>query len=96
MALRACSVSFVGISGVRHSVDVTAETLYEAAALALSLFRQSEWADQLAPGTELRVTVKAPETTHTVTAAQIRRWCDGVAISPDEKLKRNRVKSLIG
>jgi len=27
---------------------------------------------------------------------QIRRWCDGVAVSPDEVLKRNRVRSLIG
>jgi hypothetical protein len=28
--------------------------------------------------------------------AQIRRWCDGVAISPDELQKRKRVKELIG
>jgi hypothetical protein len=70
--------------------------LYEAAAVALSVFRESDWADQIAPGTELRVTVKAPETTHSVTAAQIRRWCDGVAVSPDEVLKRNRVRALIG
>ena len=84
------------MSGIRHSVDVTAETLYEAAALALSVFRESEWADQIAPGTELRVTVKAPETAHSVTAMQIRRWCDGVAVSPDEVLKRNRVRALIG
>jgi hypothetical protein len=40
--------------------------------------------------------MKNPETKHTVTAIQIRRWCDGVAVSPDEVLKRNRVRSLIG
>ena len=38
---------------MRHSVEVTAETLYETAALALSVFRQSEWADQISFGTEL-------------------------------------------
>jgi len=26
----------------------------------------------------------------------IRRWCDGVAVSPDEVLKRKRVKVLLG
>jgi hypothetical protein len=30
-----------------------------------------------------------------VSIAQIERWCDGVATSPDEVLKRKRVKALI-
>jgi uncharacterized protein (UPF0210 family) len=33
MPLRTCTVSFNGPSGIRHSVDVTAESVYEAAAL---------------------------------------------------------------
>jgi hypothetical protein len=33
---------------------------------------------------------------HRVTQNQIRRWCDGVAVSPDELLKRQRVRSLLG
>jgi hypothetical protein len=77
-------------------VEVTAESLYEAAALALSIFRGSEWADQIGPGTELCVAVKNPETIHRVTLDMIRRWCDGVAVSPNEVLKRHRVRSLIG
>lgn len=96
VAVRACAVSFAGERGVRHSVEVTAETLYEAAATALSIFKQSEWADMIGPNTELHVAVKNPETTHTVTPNQIRRWCEGVAVSPAEVLKRHRVKTLIG
>ena len=96
VGVRACIVTFSGERGVRHSVEVTAESLYEAAALALSIFRASEWANEVGPGTELTVAVKNPETKHTVTAIQIRRWCDGVAVSPDEVLKRNRVKTSIG
>jgi hypothetical protein len=95
VAVRTCVVSFSGERGVRHSVEVTAETLYEAAALALSIFRTSEWADQIGPGTALSVTVKNPETTHRVTLDQLRHWCDGVAVSPNEVLKRRRVKALI-
>jgi hypothetical protein len=89
-------VSFSGERGVRHSVEVTDESLFEAAALALSIFRTSEWADHIGPGTELCVTVKNPETMHRVTLSQIHRWCDGVAASPTEVLKRHRVKTLIG
>jgi hypothetical protein len=96
VAVRACVVSFAGERGVRHSVEVTAETLYEAAAQALSVFKQSEWADAIGPGTELHVTVKNPEMTHRVTLDQIGRWCDRVAVSPNEVLKRHRVKTLIG
>ena len=96
VAVRACIVSFAGERGVQHQVEVTAETLYEAAALALSIFRTSEWADRIGPGTELHVTVKNPETTHRVTLDQIRRWCEGIAVSPNEVLKRQRVKTLIG
>ena len=95
MAVRACTVSFVGPSGVRVSVDVSAESVYEAAALGLSRLRRDEWADQIAPGTPIEITVREPTTTHSVSLAQIRRWCDGVAVSPDEVLKRKRVKALI-
>ena len=96
VGVRACVVSFAGERGVRHSVEVTAGTLYEAAAQALAIFKQSDWVDSVGPSTELRVTVRQPETTHHVTPNQIRRWCDGVAVSPDEVLKRHRVKMLIG
>jgi hypothetical protein len=96
VAVRACTVSFTGPSGVRHSVDVSAESVYEAAALGLSRLRRDEWTDQIAPGTPIEITVREPATTHTVSLAQIRRWCDGVAVSPDELQKRKRVKELIG
>jgi hypothetical protein len=85
-----------GPSGVRHSVDVTAESVYEAAALGLSLLRRDEWANQIAPGTPIEITACEPATSHIVSLAQIRRWCDGIAVSPDEVLKRKRVKTLIG
>jgi hypothetical protein len=96
VGVRACVVSFAGERGVRHSVEVTAETLYEAAAQALAIFKASEWADAIGPGTELIVAVKNPETKQTVTPSQVRRWCDGVAVSPDEVLKRHRVKTFLG
>jgi hypothetical protein len=93
---KTCIVSFTGPSGIRHSTEVTAESVYEAAAFGVSLLRQDDWADPLALGTQIEVRVSHPATTHSVSLAQIRRWCDGVAVSPDEVLKRRKVKQLIG
>jgi hypothetical protein len=83
------------VVGVAHSVEVTAGSLYEAAALGLSLLRHDGSVAQIAPGTKLDVQVREPATTHTVSVAQIRRWCDGVTVSPDEVLKRKRVRERL-
>jgi hypothetical protein len=93
---RPASFPSTGPTGIRHSVEVTAETLYEAAALGLSLLRKADWGDVVGTGTMLEVQVREPATTHTVTVQQIQRWCDGVAVSPEEVLKRRKVKELLG
>jgi hypothetical protein len=95
VALRTCTVSFSGASGIRHSVDVTAESVYEAAALGVAALKRSGWTEAIAPGTQLEIQVREPATSHRLTVQQIRRWCDGVAVSPDETLKKRRLKQLL-
>lgn len=90
-----CTVSFTGSSGIWHAVEVTAESIYEAAALGVSALKNSGWADAIAPGTELKVQVREPTTGHRLTVQQICRWCDGVAVSPDDTLKKRRLKQLL-
>jgi hypothetical protein len=92
VALRTCTVSFEGPSGVRHSVEVTAESVYEAGALGVSVLRNS---DAVAPGTELEIQVREPATSHRLTVHQIQRWSDGIAVSRDETLKKRRLKQLL-
>ena len=41
---RTCTVSFTGPDGIRHSVNVQAETLYEAVVLAIRAFREHDCA----------------------------------------------------
>ena len=96
VALRTCTVSFTGASGISHSVDVTAESVYEAAALGVSALRKNGWAEAVALGTELEIHVREPPTCHRITVHQIHRWCDGTAASPDETLKKRRLKQLLG
>ena len=96
VALRTCTVSFTGPSGVRHSVEVIAESIYEAAALGISALKNAGWADAIAPGTELEVSsARSRPLCHRLTVQQIRRWCDGVAVSPDETLRKRRLKQLL-
>ncbi len=94
---RVCSVSYTDSSGVRHSVQVAAESLYEAAALAIQQFREHPWTEGMEPGsvTRLAVSIHAPETTHEVTLHQIEKWIAGVAKSPHETLLRSRVKEIL-
>jgi hypothetical protein len=55
VALRTCTARFMGPFGVRHSVEVTAESVYEAAARGVSALRNSGCADAIAPRTELEI-----------------------------------------
>ena len=92
VAVRTCTVSFTGPSGVQHSVDVS---IYEAAALGVWALKKSGWADRVALGTELEVQVREPATSHRISVQQIHRWCDAVAISPDDTLRKRRLKQLL-
>ena len=76
-------------------MEVTAESIYEAAALGVSALKNRGWVDAIAPGTELEIEVREPATCHRLTVQQIRRWCDGVAVSPDDTLKKGRRKQLL-
>ena len=95
MPPRSCSVSFVGPTGVRHSVDVTADSLYEAAILGVAALLADGWAEQIAPGTQLEVQVRAPATTYSLTLVQLRRWCEGICVSPEETLKKRKLRAML-
>jgi hypothetical protein len=93
---RSCRVSFTDSEGIEHSVQVPAESLYEAAVEAMAAFRRSVLAEMpLGSATQLTIKVKAPEEEHTITIGKVLAWLDGVANSPSEKLKKNRLKERL-
>ena len=61
----------------------------------MALLRQDGWTEPVAPGTQVEIQVREPATTHCVTVAQLKRWCDGIAVSPDETLKKRKLKELL-
>lgn len=96
MPVRTCIVSFRSPSGVAHSVEVQAETLYEAAGLGLALLKKDGWIEGLGPGTRLEISVREPAAAHIVTVQQLHRWLDGITKSPADVLRKSRLKQLIG
>jgi len=90
--MAACIVSYVDAEGLRHSVEVEAETLYEAAVLAVRTFKQhySEPGELSKIDVEIRSVI-----THTVTLKKIHSWLQDGAKSPKEAVTKERLRSLI-
>jgi len=74
VALRSRTSCFKGVSGIRHGVDLEAETLYEAAVMAVQRFRQDIWGEAVAAGTTLDVEVRERSAKHSLTLGQVERW----------------------
>ena len=90
---RARRVSFTGPDGIRHSVKVQAETLYEAVALAIRAFREHECAP--GSGSQLEVEARSPSVTHTVSIAKVQDWLRSSAKSQSDKIMKERLKGLL-
>jgi hypothetical protein len=90
-----CSVSFKDERGIRHAVEVEAESLFEAAILAVRAFRKAEWIDNVGPAMPLEVEVRAPVIKHTITLIQVQRWLEGSVNSPNEMVKKAKLKELL-
>ena len=87
-----CIVSFVDLDGVRHSVELLAEGLYEAAALGLSAFKKLDFQ----PGglTNLEVEVRS-SITHTLTVQKVHQWLERSVRTPKEAVLKERLRALI-
>ena len=90
--MAACVVSFLDFDGVRHSVEVTADGLYEASVLALAAFRKHD----LQPGamTQLNIEVRS-SITHTVAVKQVHDWLQRGVRTPKEAVLKERLRSML-
>ena len=93
--VRACVVSFKGTRGVTHSTEVEAESLYEAAVLALIRFRGDPWLESIASGTLLTIEVREPATRHSVTMQQVDQWLASTNKTPAEAGKKAKLKTML-
>jgi len=90
--MASCVVSYLDTSGIRHTVEVEASGLYEAAALALRTFRQHD----CDPGVMGKLEVEVRSTiTHTLTVQRLQSWLDGGAKNPKEAVLKERLRELL-
>ncbi len=91
--IRTCTVSYQDIEGVKHSVDVTAETLYEAAALGMKAMNVAGWEN--APNLSIDVRVRAAETIHTISNAVLAAWLSSNGKTPKEQAVKAKLRELL-
>jgi hypothetical protein len=91
-AMAACNVSFVDLDGVRHTVEVQAEGLYEAAVLGLAAFKKHDYQ----PGglTQLEIEVVS-SITHTVAVEKVQEWLGRGVRTPKEAVLKERLRALM-
>jgi hypothetical protein len=93
---RTCLVAFTDSENIRHSVQVNATTLYEAAALAIAEFRRCGFtANAPGPATRLTVKVTTPATSHEVQVSKVEAWLQSAG-KPNEQVMKARLRELLG
>lgn len=95
MAVRPCIVSYVDHRQIRHAAEVQAESLYEAAVVAIKLFREDPWLEKIGPSTVLDVEVREPGTKHALSLQQVERWLAGATTNPNEASKKAKLKMML-
>jgi hypothetical protein len=75
---------------------VTADSLYEAVAHGLRVFRQNDWVDTIGHGqTTISVVVKYPAVEHKVRVQNFERWLESQGRTPAEVSLKSRLRNLL-
>ena len=97
VALRTCTVSVKDIRDVEHSIEVTAETLYEAIATALAALQRDNWVGEIGQGfTTVTVVVQQPPIKHEVKMKDFLSWLSRQGRSPAEVILKQKLEKLLG
>jgi hypothetical protein len=78
---------------VEHAVEVTAQTLYEAAARGLRIFRENDWVSTVEQSA-LTIKVKQPEVEHRVRIRDFESWLRSTGKSPAEQALKSDLRDL--
>jgi hypothetical protein len=97
VAPKACTVVVHDLNETAHSLDVTAETLFEAVAQALAMVRGHDWVGDIGRGlTTVPVKVRNPEVTHIVKIQDFENWLNRGCKSPKETVLKARLRQILG
>ena len=89
--MKHCVVSCIDPGGIRHSVEVQADSMYEAAA-ALESFHGHDCSP--GRGNELEVQVRTA-VRHTLSVKKLEDWANHSAVSPRDTILKQRIKAAL-
>jgi hypothetical protein len=96
VVLRTCTVAVKDTRDVEHSIEVTAETLYEAIATALAAFQQDNWVGEIGQGfTTVIVIVQQPPVKHEVKMKDFVSWLGRQGRSPAEVMLKQKLEKIL-
>ncbi len=85
------------VRDVEHSVQVTAETLYEAIAAALATLQQDNWVGEIGQEfTTVSVLVQQPPVKHEVKMKDFLSWLNRQGRSPAEVILKQKLEKILG
>ena len=87
-----CIVSLLDTEGVRHTVELEAESLYEAGALAVRAFKKQDC--EPVGMNELEIEVRT-SIVHSLPVWKLHDWLNGGAKSPREAVTKDRLRALL-
>jgi hypothetical protein len=97
MAVKSCRVTIEDMSGVEHTVQVSATSLYEAVALGLASLRGEDWVAGIAEGLNtVRVSAVDVPVEHSVRIMDFQSWLAKEGGSPRDRSQRYRVREILG
>jgi hypothetical protein len=97
MPVKSCRVTLTDLSGVEHTVQVSASSLYEAVALGLASLRGEDWVSGIAEGLNtVRVSAVNVPIEHCVRIMDFQSWLAKEGGSPRDRSQRHRVREILG
>ena len=90
-----CRVSFTDGHGITHAVDVTADSLFEAAVRGVKALRSGGWNEPPGEAALVQIQVSNPSVVHTVSLRHVARWLNGVSSSPRESMKKMALRKML-
>lgn len=87
-----CIVSYLDTDGLRHTVEVEAGSLYEAAALAVRTFKLHDCEPH--GMNELEVEMRT-SVTHSLTVKRLHEWLMGGSRAPKDAVLKERLRELL-
>lgn len=103
VSLKTCRVSCRDLDGVEHSVEVIAESLYEAVARGLRAFHASPWVGEIGEGlTAIMVEIREPavpqkaDVIHHVRMKDFQDWLSRRGTTPAQVIAKDRVREILG